>query len=101
MMKWIGKRYRCLISAALVIVLAISSQVTGYAEPVSGPGANITSGNSDSTNNVTIYVSKRTKMLSLKQNGVLIVEYPVSLGASSAEGNKKVEGDMRTPSGEF
>ena len=101
MMKWIGKRYRCLISAALVIVLAISSQVTGYAEPVSGPGANITSGNFDSTNNVTIYVSKRTKMLSLKQNGVLIAEYPVSLGASSAEGNKKVEGDMRTPSGEF
>ena len=40
-------------------------------------------------------------MLSLKHNGVLIAEYPVSLGASSAEGNKKVEGDMRTPSGEF
>jgi len=68
---------------------------------VSGPGANITSGNTGTTNNVTIYVSKRTKTLTLKQNGVLIAEYPVSMGAASAEGNKKVEGDMRTPSGEF
>lgn len=89
MMKWLGKGYRCLISAVLVIVLAVSSQVTGYAEPVSGPGANITSGNTGTTNNVTIYVSKRTKTLTLKQNGVLIAEYPVSMGAASAEGNKK------------
>lgn len=81
--------------------MAASSNVTGYAEPITGPGANIAAGNSGSTNNVTIYVSKRTKTLSLKQNGVLIAEYPVSLGASSSEGNKKIEGDMRTPSGEF
>ncbi len=101
MMKWAGKGYRCLIAAALVMAMAVSSNVTGYAEPISGPGAAIATGNSASVNNVTIYVSKRTKTLSLKQNGVLIAEYPVSLGASSSEGNKKVEGDMRTPSGEF
>lgn len=101
MMKWTGKRYKCLISAILVIVLAVFSPAAGYAEPVSGPGANLPSGNSDSTNHVTIYVSKRTKTLLLKQNGILIAEYPVSMGASSAEGDKNVEGDMRTPSGEF
>ena len=101
MMKWAGKGYKGLIAAVLVIALAASSNVTGYAEPITGPGANIAAGNSGSTNNVTIYVSKRTNTLLLKQNGALIAEYPVSLGASSSEGNKKVEGDMRTPSGEF
>lgn len=101
MMKWAKKGYRCLIAAVVVIALAASSHVTGYAESLSGPGAKIASGNSDSANDVSIYVSKRTKMLSLKQKGVLIAEYPVSLGASSSEGNKKVEGDMRTPSGDF
>ena len=101
MMKWAGKGYRGLIAAVLVIAMAASSNVTGYAEPISGPGANIAAGNSGSASNVTIYVSKRTKMLSLKENGVLIAEYPVSLGAASSEGNKKVECDMRTPSGEF
>ncbi|WP_235839237.1 L,D-transpeptidase family protein [Clostridium sp. Marseille-P2415] len=96
-----GKRNKCLIAMVFAIVLAVSSGITGYAEPVSGPGAGIGTAKSVSVNGVSIYVSKRTKTLTLKQNGVLIAEYPVSLGASSSEGNKKVEGDMRTPSGEF
>ncbi|MEY8356721.1 L,D-transpeptidase [Lachnospiraceae bacterium 54-53] len=100
-MKWAGKRCRYLVAMMLAFVLAVSSGTTGYAEPISGPGAAISNGKSISTNGVTIYVSKRTKTLLLKQNGVLIAEYPVSMGASSSEGNKKVEGDMRTPSGEF
>lgn len=100
-MTFAGKRNKCLIAMVFAIVLAVSSGITGYAEPVSGPGAGIGTDNSGSINGVSIYVSKRTKILTLKQNGVLIAEYPVSLGAASSEGNKKVEGDMRTPSGEF
>lgn len=90
-----------MISGVLIFVMAVSLSITGYADPIVGPGAGIEAGNTKSTNGVTIYVSKRLKTLSLKQNGVLISEYPVSLGTSSAEGNKKVEGDLRTPSGEF
>lgn len=98
MVSWTGKKYKYLIAAVLVITLSVSSNLAGYAESVSGPGADIHSKN---TNDVTIYVSKRTKTLTLKQNGSLIASYPVSLGASSSEGDKKVEGDMRTPSGEY
>jgi len=101
MKRWSGKRWKCLIVTVLAIALMASSGITGYAESVTGPGADIGTGNSYSTNGVTIYVSKRTEMLTLKQNEVLIAEYPVSMGAASSEGNKKVEGDMRTPSGEF
>ncbi len=90
-----------LISGVLILVMAVSLNITGYADPIVGPGADIEAGNTKSTNGVTIYVSKRLKTLSLKQNGVLISEYPVSLGTSSSEGNKKVEGDLRTPSGDF
>lgn len=100
-MKWAKKRYRSLMAVIFAFVLAVSSGITGYAEPVYGPGAAIGNADSASTNGVTIYVSKRTKTLLLKQNGVLVAEYPVSMGESSSEGNKKVEGDMRTPSGEF
>lgn len=95
------KRLAC---GMLILIVAASLSIPGYAgqesKPISGPGARL-SDHVKTTNGVTIYVSKRLKTLSLKQNGVLIAEYPVSLGASSAEGNKKVEGDMRTPSGEF
>ena len=90
-----------MISGVLILVMAVSLNITGYADPIVGPGADIEAGNTKSTNGVTIYVSKRLKTLSLKQNGVLISEYPVSLGTSSSEGNKKVEGDLRTPSGDF
>lgn len=103
-----GKRWKGLAAMVFAAVLAISSAITGYAEnaaassdKAAGPGVGLSAGNSKSTNGVTIYVSKRTKTLLLKQNGALIAEYPVSMGALSAEGNKKVEGDMRTPSGEF
>lgn len=101
MIKWAGKRYKSMIASVFAVVLAVSTVFTGYAEPVSGPGASIGNANSASINGVSIYVSKKTSTLTLKQNGVLIAEYPVSLGAASSEGNKKVEGDMRTPSGEF
>lgn len=96
--------------AAMVFagIMAVSSSINGYGsaitegtDAVAGPGAALVGGTSKSTNGVTIYVSKRTKVLSLKQNGVLIAEYPVSMGAASSDGNKNVEGDMRTPSGEF
>lgn len=95
------KLWKRLVSGVLIFAMAMLLNITGYANPIVGPGANIGAGNRESTNGVTIYVSKRMKTLSLKQNGVLISEYPVSLGKSSAEGNKKVEGDLRTPSGEF
>lgn len=100
MIQW-AKKYKYMIITVVIVSLTLSSGMTGYAEPISGPGAEMGSNSSCSTNGVTIYVSKRTKTLTLKQNGVFIAEYPVSLGAASQEGDKKVEGDMRTPSGEF
>lgn len=96
-MKWFKRKIRALIAGVLILVTTISFSGAALADQATGSGA----GNLRSTNGVTIYVSKRLKTLTLKQNGVLIKEYPVSMGASSAEGNKKVEGDMRTPSGEF
>ncbi|WP_243117176.1 L,D-transpeptidase family protein [Lacrimispora algidixylanolytica] len=96
-MDWIKKKCRTLIAGVLILATTLSFSGPVFAEQSVGPG----SGELHSTNGVTIYVSKRLKTLSLKQNGVLIKEYPVSLGASSSEGNKNVEGDMRTPSGEF
>lgn len=101
MFKKIGKRAKGLAAAVLTMVMLVLSETTGYAEQNIGPGAALSASNQAATNGVTIYVSKRTKTLRLKQNGILIAEYPVSLGAASAEGDKKVEGDMRTPSGEF
>lgn len=97
MKRRISRILRCVTAAALTVVMAVSSNVTGYAEAVVGPAASIR----PSTNGVTIYVSKRGHTLTLKQNGVEIGTYPVTLGADSASGDKEVEGDMKTPSGEF
>lgn len=101
MLKKIEKRGRCLAAAILTLIMMISGGTFGYAEQISGPGAGLLASGRTGAEGVTIYVSKRTKTLTLKQNGILIAEYPVSLGAASAEGDKKTEGDMRTPSGEF
>ena len=95
----ISKTKRCFFGALMALILTVLTGITSYATDITGPGADLS--NTPSVNGVTIYVSKRLKTLSLKQNGVLIGEYPVSIGASSSDGNKKVEGDMRTPSGQF
>lgn len=92
-------RYRVFVLAMiLAIMTGLFTGITAYAQLSSGPGTNE---NRSITNGITIYVSKKMKTLLLKQNGILIAEYPVSLGALSGEGNKEIEGDMRTPSGEF
>ena len=96
-----SKKIRIVFSGLMAIVLIALSATTGYAQEVVGPGADRSTGNAAAVNGVSIYVSKRLKTLSLKQNGTLIGEYPVSIGASSSVGNKKLEGDMRTPSGQF
>jgi hypothetical protein len=96
-----SKKIRRVFSALMAIVLIALTATTGYAQEAVGPGAGGKAGNAASVNGVSIYVSKRLKTLTLKQNGTLIGEYPVSIGASSSDGNKKVEGDMRTPSGQF
>jgi hypothetical protein len=97
----ISKKKRSIFSGLMAIMFAALTVTTGYAQEAVGPGAGLNAGNAASVNGVSIYVSKRLKTLSLKQNGALIGEYPVSMGASSSDGNKKVEGDMRTPSGQF
>lgn len=96
-----SKKIRRVFSGLMAIVLIALTATTGYAQEAVGPGAGGNPGNAASVNGVSIYVSKRLKILTLKQNGTLIGEYPVSIGASSSDGNKKVEGDMRTPSGQF
>ena len=96
-----SKKIRIVFSGLMAILLIALSATTGYAQEVVGPGADRSTGNAAAVNGVSIYVSKRLKTLSLKQNGTLIGEYPVSIGASSSDGNKKLEGDMRTPSGQF
>jgi len=96
-----SKKIRRVFSGLMAIVLIALTATNGYAQEAVGPGADGKAGNAASVNGVSIYVSKRLKILSLKQNGTLIGEYPVSIGASSSDGNKKVEGDMRTPSGQF
>ena len=96
-----SKKIRRIFSGLMAIVLIALTATTGYAQEAVGPGAGGKAGNAASVNGVSIYVSKRLKTLTLKQNGTLIGEYPVSIGASSSDGNKKVEGDMRTPSGQF
>lgn len=97
----IRNKNRYFLTALMAIMIAVLAGTTCYAKEEAGPGSDLKAGNAASVNGVSIYVSKRTKTLSLKQNGVLIGEYPVSIGASSSDGNKKVEGDMRTPSGQF
>ncbi|MFW6679290.1 L,D-transpeptidase family protein [Lacrimispora sp. AGF001] len=97
----LSKKIRRVFSGLMAIVLIALTATTGYAQEAVGPGAGGKAGNAASVNGVSIYVSKRLKTLTLKQNGTLIGEYPVSIGASSSDGNKKVEGDMRTPSGQF
>ena len=96
-----SKKIRRIFSGLMAIVLIALTATTSYAQEAVGPGAGGKAGNAASVNGVSIYVSKRLKTLTLKQNGTLIGEYPVSIGASSSDGNKKVEGDMRTPSGQF
>jgi len=96
-----SKKIRIVFSGLMAIVLIALFATAGYAQEVTGPGADRSTGNAAAVNGVSIYVSKRLKTLSLKQNGTLIGEYPVSIGASSSDGNKKLEGDMRTPSGQF
>ena len=97
----VSKKIKRVFSCLMAIVFIALTATTGYAQEAVGPGADRKAGNAASVNGVSIYVSKRLKTLSLKQNGTLIGEYPVSIGASSSDGNKKVEGDMRTPSGQF
>ena len=96
-----SKKIRRVFSGLMAIVFIALTATAGYAQEAAGPGADGKAGNAASVNGVSIYVSKRLKTLTLKQNGALIGEYPVSIGASSSDGNKKVEGDMRTPSGQF
>ncbi|MDF2888630.1 MAG: ErfK/YbiS/YcfS/YnhG family protein [Lacrimispora sp.] len=96
-----GNKKGCFFAVLMTIMFVSLAGTTCYANEVTGPGTDLKTGNAASANGVSIYVSKRAKTLSLKQNGVLIGEYPASIGASSSDGNKKVEGDMRTPSGQF
>lgn len=101
MFRWKYKKGRCLLAAASVIAFTIPYCTMGYAQPEAGPGAAISAASQKNTDGIAIYVSKRTKTLTLKQHDTVIAQYPVSLGAASSDGDKKVEGDMRTPSGEF
>ena len=50
---------------------------------------------------VYIYVSKITKKVSLYKNDQLINTWNCNVGRNSTNGDKKVEGDKRTPSGSF
>lgn len=50
---------------------------------------------------VFIYISKIGKTLTLYEDGAMIGVYPVSLGEKSGIGDKEIEGDRKTPSGEF
>lgn len=101
MKRFARRKKKWITGILLTAILSILAGMTGYAEQIIGPGAELNKKNNESVNGVSIYVSKRTKTLLLKQNESLIAKYPVSIGGSSNEGNKKVEGDMRTPSGEF
>ena len=96
MKKWTMNRNKRILTALLTAVLTCSF-ATGSQAGVVGPGASV----KPSTNGVTIYVSKINKEVTLKQNGVVIGTYPASLGEESGSGDKKVQGDRRTPSGSF
>ena len=50
---------------------------------------------------VYIYVSKITKKITLYKNDQLIKTWDCNVGRNSTSGDKKVEGDKRTPSGSF
>lgn len=102
MFKWKAKKFNYFLAAtAAVMTITCTTSIMGYAQQVEGPGAAFSGPGQDTTGGVSIYVSKRGKTLTLKQNGVILAEYPVSIGAASSEGDKNVQGDMRTPSGEF
>mgnify|MGYP002407624297 FL=1 len=100
--QWNKRAARCLAVIVLAMGVICSSGTTGYASSTTGPGINMKAPVSrPSTNGVTIYVSKNSSILTLKQHGVEIGTYPVTMGAESSAGTKSVEGDLRTPSGEF
>lgn len=93
--KWLetGKKAAAVVLSAALIA---GTATVGYADTAAGPGANL-----KQTNGVTIYISKRGQSITLKQNGVEIGTYPASVGSLSDLGDKEVEGDKRTPSGDF
>lgn len=101
MIKWKAGKIRYFLTAAVVTAITCTTGIIGYAQQTEGPGAVISGASQNTTGGISIYVSKRAKKLTLKQNGVILAEYPVSLGAASSEGDKRIQGDMRTPSGEF
>ncbi|WP_124066062.1 L,D-transpeptidase [Clostridium sp. E02] len=101
MRRFTKKKKKYMTGILLIMVLSMLAGLTGYAEEITGPGSELKNKNNETLNGISIYVSKRTRVLLLKQNGNLIAEYPVSIGGASDDGNKKIEGDMRTPSGEF
>ena len=53
------------------------------------------------SNKANVYVSKINKKVSLYKSGVLINTWNCNVGRNSESGDKKVEGDRRTPSGSF
>ena len=50
---------------------------------------------------VNIYVSKISKKISLYKNDQLVNTWNCNVGRNSESGDKKIEGDRRTPSGSF
>lgn len=96
--KFAKSRYRIgLFLLIFMLGTVVGTPGPGYAKEEVGPGV----GQPASTNGVSIYVGKLSKTLTLSQNGKEIGTYPVSIGSKSLEGDKEIEGDLRTPSGEF
>lgn len=96
------KTWKRFCAAAMAAAMVVGNSLPVLAETGVGPGfADINSGSSVSAGNVSIYVSMMERTLTLRENGQVIGVYEAEIGRGSGTGDKNVEGDQRTPVGDF
>lgn len=98
------KTWKRLIAAAMTAAIVAGSGMPVLAKEETGPGFPEVSGasSSESTSaDVSIYISMMENTLTLRENGQVIGVYETEVGRGSKAGDKNVEGDQRTPIGEF
>lgn len=93
------KRRNIFLAAAAAAVFTIVSGSAAMAEEV-GPGF-VAETEDQAASDVSIYVSMMDHTLTLRENGAVIGVYDAEVGRQSAVDDKVMEGDQRTPIGEF
>lgn len=91
-------------AAAMAAAMMMGNSLPALAQTEIGPGfTDVQAGGTSAAvaTDVSIYISMMEHTLTLRENGQIIGVYETEVGRGSQTGDKNVEGDQRTPIGDF